>query len=96
MQSELSIFHEVQIAKDADSYFVNNVRYISLVQVMEHFLYDLVESIKGHFMKLEIKEAHSKQQQLWSLEKANVVRPHVARTGLDTLAEQKKRSMITR
>jgi hypothetical protein len=90
------IFQEVQIAKDADSYFVNNVRYISLVQVMEHFLYDLVESIKGHFMKLEIKEAHSKQQQLWSLEKANVVRPHVARTGLDTLAEQKKRSMITR
>jgi hypothetical protein len=63
---------------------------------MEHFLYDLVESIKGHFMQLEIKETHSDQQQLWSLEKSNVVRPHVSRTGLDTLAKQKKRSMITR
>jgi hypothetical protein len=91
-----AIFDQVQIATDANSSFVNIRTYTSMDGVMEHFLNDLVESIEGHYMNFEIKEAYSKHQQLRNLERSKVVKPHVVHTGLDTLAEQKKKSMITR
>lgn len=90
------IFSQVKQSKDADSYFVNHRKYISLFTVLENFLNELVDSIKEHYMKLEIREAHLKQEHLWKLEKASIARNQVAHAGLDVLAEQKKKNMITR
>jgi hypothetical protein len=90
------IFQQIQIARDAESSFVKRKTYTSVHGVMEDYLNDLVESIRGHYTNFEIKEAYSKHQQLRNLKRSQVVRTHVEDTGLDTLAEQKKKSMITR
>lgn len=90
------IFQEVKSAKDADSYFVSNSTYNNLITILENYLNRLTESIKNHYIRHDIQQAHVKQEHLWKLEKAAVAKNHVARAGLDALAEQKKKSMITR
>jgi len=90
------IFGEVKSAKDADSYFINNATYNRLIGILERYLNDLVESIKVFYMEFDVKEAHLRQEHLWKLEKAPVAKNHVARAGLDELAVQKKKIMITK
>jgi len=71
-------------------------RYNSLVRVLESFLDRLVQSIKDHYVKFEIKEAHEKQEHLWKLERAAVAGKQVARSGINSLPDQKKKTMISR
>ena len=63
------IFQEVKLAKDADSYFINNSTYNRLIGILEDFLNEMVDSIKAHYMVFDIAKAHSKQEHLWKLEK---------------------------
>lgn len=63
------IFQEVKLAKDADSYFINNSTYNRLIGILENFLNEMVDSIKAHYMVYDIARAHSKQEHLWKLEK---------------------------
>ena len=63
------IFQEVKLAKDADSYFINNSTYNRLIGILEDFLNEMVDSIKAHYMVYDIARAHSKQEHLWKLEK---------------------------
>lgn len=63
------IFQEVKLAKDADSYFINNSTYNRLIGILEDYLNELVGSVKAHYMVFDINEAHYKQEHLWKLEK---------------------------
>lgn len=66
------IFQEVKLAKDADSYFINNSTYNRLIGVLEKYLNDEVESIKVLYMQFDIKEAHFRQGHLWRLERVRM------------------------
>jgi len=66
------VFQEVKNANDADSDLVNTIKYNFLINGLGNYLDELVSSIKTHYMNLEIKEAHLKQEPLWKLEKAAV------------------------
>jgi hypothetical protein len=81
--------------KESDK-FTRIHRYNSLVRVLESFLDRLVQSIKDHYVKFEIKEAHEKQEHLWKLERSTVAGKQVARSGLNSLPDQKKKTMISR
>jgi len=72
------VFQEVKNANDADSDLVNTIKYNFLIHGLGNYLDELVSSIKTHYMNLEIKEAHLKQELLWKLEKAAVAKTHVA------------------
>ena len=67
------IFQEVKLAKDNDSYFINNATYNTLIGILENYLDDLVESIKVLYMRFNVKEAHVKQEHLWKLEKVTIL-----------------------
>ena len=67
------IFGEVKSAKDADSYFINNATYNRLIGILERYLNELVETIKGRYKEFDIKEAHLRQEHLWKLEKVQLV-----------------------
>jgi hypothetical protein len=66
------IFQEVKLAKDADSYFINNSTYNRLIGVLEIYLNDVVESIKVLYTQFDIKEAHIRQGHLWKLERVRM------------------------
>jgi len=90
------IFQEIDVAIKQDSFFVHGEIKSRLVQTLETYTSDLVDTIKSHYMKYEVKAAWTKQEHLWRLEKAAVVKSHVARTRLDELADQQMKNMIKR